>query len=547
MSDESPVQTLLRLSQSFGAGPARRKAELLQRIARVPRLAARDLQALQKALCFLRASPDDAEVLRGVVRAAAGMRHQLRGARALVDTGVPGSYHSYPYSYPVVRKLASLFPGCLEIDWEKVEDTGPLEGALSLLSTAGEDPGLDDERLTLQEWLRQIGQERHGTSLEYVLDRLERSSFAPKTRAHLYDLCGLPVRFALKREGSGRAEVSLAPGRVHYQRRAIARDRSDILPRIARPLGPMPRASETDGSRVVDLAVTALSTRNLEIHPLSHANPRDVTLHHCGRGLRIALVGVVPDFRAALESLFFFLALKNGVPVAYGPAGVFMGCCEMGFNLFPEFRGIAVRPALAELMRLLHHALGVRYFFLTRYGMGEDNEDAIRSGAFWFYRKLGFATTNPSVEILARAEEARMRAEPEYRSNRKTLRRLSHTEAVLDLSNGRYRPLDFGKLAILESRYIEERFGGDRAEAERTSASRIAHLLGIPSTGEGTRRLSPVLSLLPELKSWSPRDKARLGKALRAKDAVSEVPAANLFNAHQPLREALLRLAGTVL
>jgi hypothetical protein len=539
MSDESPVQTLLRLSRSFGAGPARRKAELLQRIARIPRLAARELLALQKTLCFLRASPDDAEVLRGVARAAASMRHQLRGARALIDTGVPGSYHSYPYSYPVVRKLASLFPGCLEIDWDKVEDTGPLEGALSLLSTAGEDPGLDDERLTLQEWLRQIGQERRRTSLEYVLDRLERSSFAPKTRAHLYDLCGLPERFALKREGSGLAEVSLAPGRVNYQRREIPRERFDILPRIARPLGPMPRASETDGSRIVDLAVTALSTRNLESIPL-HANPRDVTLHHCGRGCG-SLSSASSRISSRSRVSLLLSRSENGVPVAYGPAGVFMGCCEMGFNLFPEFRGIAVRPALAGSCDCSTTPSG-RYFFLTRYRMGEDNEDAI-SGAFWFYQ-LGFATTNPSVEVLARAEEARMQAEPEYRSNRKTLRRL-YTEAVLDLSTERTAPW-FRQARGSRSRYIEERFGGDRAEAERGSASGSRAFSG-SSTGTGTRRLSPVLSLLPELKRWSPRDKARLGKALRAKDAVSEVPAANLFNAHQPLREALLRLAGTVL
>jgi hypothetical protein len=136
-----------------------------------------------------------------------------------------------------------------------------------------------------------------------------------------------------------------------------------------------------------------------------------------------------------------------------------------------------------------------------------------------------------------------MRAEPDYLSNRKVLQRLSHTEAVLDLSNGRYRPLDFGKLAVLESRYIEERFAGDRAKAERMSASRIARLLGITVNGMGARRLSPVLSLLPELSGWSARDKARLAKALRAKDGVSEVPAANLFNAHQTLRQALHRLA----
>jgi hypothetical protein len=177
--------------------------------------------------------------------------------------------------------------------------------------------------------------------------------------------------------------------------------------------------------------------------------------------------------------------------------------------------------------------------------MGEDNEDAIESGAFWFYRKLGFATTNPRVEALARAEEARMRAEPEYRSDKSTLRRLSHTEAVLDLSSGRYRPLDFGKLAVLESRHIEARFGGDRKEAERRSASWIGRVLGITRIGTGARRLSPLLSLVPEVSRWSVRDKARLAKALRAKDAVSEVPAANAFNAHQTLRRALHRLAET--
>jgi hypothetical protein len=349
----------------------------------------------------------------------------------------------------------------------------------------------------------------------------------------------------LEGDGAGLAELSLPAARVHYQKREIARERFDIAARIARPPKFMSRASETMGERVLDVAVTALAARNLEIYPLSHGNPRDVTLHDCERGVRVALVGVVPEFRYPLESLFVFLALKNGVPVAYGPAGVFMGCCEMGFNLFPEFRGVAVRPICAELLRLLYHALGVRYFFLTRYGMGEDNEDAIRSGAFWFYRKLGFATTNPEVEALARAEEARMRAEPAHLSSRRTLRRLSHTEAVLDLSRGECRPLDFGKLALLESGYIEERFDGDRAKAERRCGSKIARLLGIPRMGTGARRLSTLLSLLPGLDEWSRKDKTLLARALRAKDGVSEVEAANAFNAHQTLRAALHRLAET--
>ena len=66
--------------------------------------------------------------------------------------------------------------------------------------------------------------------------------------------------------------------------------------------------------------------------------PADVCLVDCGRGLQVLLAGVLPPRRAPLEALFFFLILKNGVPIAYGPASSFLGCCEMGINLFPEFR-----------------------------------------------------------------------------------------------------------------------------------------------------------------------------------------------------------------
>ena len=227
------------------------------------------------------------------------------------------------------------------------------------------------------------------------------------------------------------------------------------------------------GQGVIDLALQTLCARSLEIYPLIYANPADVVLADCGRGMQVALVGVVPEWRSALESLHFFLILKNGVPVAYGPAAAFLGCCEMGINLFPEFRGGEIRYIYAQFMRVLHHRLGVDYFFLTRYGMGEGNPEAIRTGAFWFYRKLGFQPTNPDVEALARAEESRMRARPGYRSDRRTLHRLSHTEAYLDLSAGKCRPFDFGRFGLALGRHIAEKFDGDRALARKRCAARV--------------------------------------------------------------------------
>ena len=252
------------------------------------------------------------------------------------------------------------------------------------------------------------------------------------------------------------------------------------------------------------------------------------------------LIGVLPEHRSPLESLYVFLIMKNEVPIAYGPAGVFLGCCEMGINLFPEFRGGEIRQIYAQFMRTMFHVLGVDHFYLTRYGMGEHNEPAIATGAFWFYRKLGFRPTNPVVEQLAQVEERRMRAQPGYRSDRRMLRRLSHTEAVLDLSDGRSRRFAFGTLGVATSRRIAEAFDSDRGRAERAAVARIGRLVtDLPTESHAVRDLAPILDLIPDLETWSRADVRALGRIIRAKGARSERRAALGFKAHRRLERSL--------
>ena len=99
---------------------------------------------------------------------------------------------------------------------------------------------------------------------------------------------------------------------------------------------------------------------------------------------------------------------------------------------------------------------------LEKQKIDEVDEDALRTGAFWFYRKLGFKPTNPEIEALARGEERRMAAQPGYRSDRRMLRRLSRTEAFLDLSGGKRRPLDF-----LANVRLQPKTSSDSASIER--------------------------------------------------------------------------------
>ncbi|MFQ5505699.1 MAG: hypothetical protein ACE5F1_13015, partial [Planctomycetota bacterium] len=401
MRDPESVPALMAVSRSFGRAAARRKKALLRGIAGRKRLSARELVVLGECLCFMRAYPDDPELLRLVEGLIAELRDRVRalgGAASLANTGLPGSTNSHEYSFPVLERMTAILPGSLEIDWEELEETAMLQLASALLVSPGEWQGLDDISLSMPDWVRRSRGKRHATDLEYLLSLFQGSELGLDARAFVFDSCELPVRYELAREGTGTTEI-LGPRRhVHYQKAEISRERLPLAREIRRPFRRIHTQSPGSGQALIDLALRALCARKLEIRILMYASAEDVTLLDCGRGMQVAFIGVIPEYRDVLECSYCFLILKNGVPIAYGPSSVCFGCCEMGINLFPEFRGGEIRFIYPQFMRAIHHALGARYFFLTSYGMGEGNPEAIRSGAFWFYRKLGFRATNLDVE-----------------------------------------------------------------------------------------------------------------------------------------------------
>ncbi len=525
MAAAGPIDALAGLAREFGPSAARRRHALLTRIAAAPRLRAGEVRRLAPLIEFIRAYPDGPAV--------------VDAARACADR-IPGTDVVHEYAYGVARRLVAIDPESIDIDWEGFEDESALLECLDLIVHPSESDGLVDRRTALSEWFARA-RPAGSTDLRFLVDMLESTGLPDPVRAHLFDACAIPLRYRGPRPGTLRLE-----GPMVYQRAPLRRDPFPLPPFIRRKVSPARRGR----SRHLAFALRALSARQLEIYPLIHATPDDIAIVEGERGVRTLMIGVGPPWRSPLETLFFFLVLKNGVPVAYGPAAVFGGCCEMGINLFPEFRGGEIRLLYANLMRVLHHRLGVEYFFLTRYGMGEDNPEAIRTGAFWFYRKLGFRPTNPNVEALARAEEARRAADPAHRSDRRMLRRLSRTEAYLDLSSGRVRPVDLARLSTAASRRVLSAAGADRSAAARRCAARIGRLVGsgAGSTPAGARALAaaaPILSLIADLKAWPRRDRAALGRFLRAKDAPSESLAARLSARMPRLLEALHRCAAS--
>ncbi len=545
-----PVRALAALARTFGPAASRAKLAGLAEVAALARVPAARLPALQQTLLFLLAYPDDprvraaAEALVPRLRAWAADLPAER-QRSLQDTGVPASAIVDTFGFPLLQRLVRLFPGDLEVNWDEGPDTGPLQLAVARVLLGAEVPGIDDIEADWDDWLAVARRAPEQRDLELLLELFARAPLAPSEREWRFDACGLPVRWQLARPGSGRAELRWPCARPAWRRRAPLPWRGAIAPLVRKPLARVRHLASAAGERFLDFAAAALAARQSEIRPLSSGNAQDVTLAECGGGLVVALCGVRPDYREALESLYTALLLQNGVPIAYGPASVSAGACEMGLNLFEEFRGLETRRLYAQYMRAIRHVLGAERFFVTAYGMGAGNPEALHAGSFWFYRRLGFRPSSAEVERLAQVEEARLAAQPGARSDLATLKRLARGSVWFDLSRGTLQPLALGPLGRAVTRRVCAEHGGQRERARARDAASVARALGLGRTvPRATLELvAPLLSLDPELARRPRAERNHLARFVRAKAAPSERRADAELRACPGFLESLRSLA----
>jgi hypothetical protein len=261
---------------------------------------------------------------------------------------------------------------------------------------------------------------------------------------------------------------------------------------------------------------------------------------------------VIPERRLLLESVYAYLTLKNGVPIGYVLISALYGSSEIAYNVFDTFRGVEAAPVYGKVLAMTHALFGSDTFTIYPYQLGDGNEEAIASGAWWFYRKLGFDPRDRAVLRLARREEARMRRDPVHRSSAATLRRLAREN--LYWQPGAARPDVIGRLPLANaglavSRFLAQRFPTDRTGALAACAAEAAARLGVHSfyrwsAGErlAWERWAPLVLALPGIGSWSPAERRALAAVVRAKGGRRESEFVRRFDAHAKLRSAIVEV-----
>jgi hypothetical protein len=531
---------------------AARKRALRRALAAAPLDEPSDLVDLHESALFLRAYPDSAAVLDAAEAALRGIAARVRRLERLAGempdlldaTGIAGTTVSCAFSLPVARWLASRFGGAVSIEGiGEAEDR--LGEALPAVLLPAEAEALADGYVLPREWLRRTARRGEPRRLVPLFD-----GASDPVRSALFGAMDLTVRWDLH-AGPGSRTLARAPGgRPVFRRRVAGRVRPDLLTEVRKGGLPVAKVRGAEARRWIDAAMTAVTARFREMHTFVHASERDVWVAEAGDGVRIALLGVRPDARHALRAFFGYLLVRNGVPVGYGDAVMLFDWGELNFHVFETFRQAGSARLYAAVVRLLRHRFGVRYLFLNPYQFGRRNEEAIRTGAFWFYEKLGFRPLDPALVRLWRADRRRLERDPSYRTPLPMLRKLATGPMglVLDAPAAplvrRYAGFHPVNLALAVSRRIEVRHGGDRRAAAAAAFDRARGTLGGSwSCAELTalQRIAPFLDLIGDLETWSPAGRSTLAAAIRAKAAESEIDYLRATQAHGALRRALLQ------
>ena len=136
----------------------------------------------------------------------------------------------------------------------------------------------------------------------------------------------------------------------------------------------------------------------------------------------------------------------------------------------------------ARLLKIFRQMLNVTAFSIDPYQLGYENEEGIESGAFWFYRKLGFRPTLRRITKIMEAEEQKIAARKSYRTPARVLRELSEGHMILEIPpapQSRWDSFRIRNVGLAVQRRMAKSFDGDALKMRRASVEEVARALNV--------------------------------------------------------------------
>ncbi len=516
------ISQLDELKNQFTPEAMRRVQRLLEQLSRKRLNDADSLVRYHEILLFLRAYPQNAPVVRTVENELRGFSNRVSALREQeIDlspleepeiSGIAGTSVVDTFSFYIVRWLLQRHPSRVDLDWEWFADENRLAETWPRFMPLLEEDAFVEANIPYREWLRAA--RGRNTELAWLFARVNKLPRSEHERAELYNSQKLYVRWTPGFNAS-RTGMRVATKKFFYHRGPLIQRRDiNLSKELAQPSPPLEKLSPVQGERALDMAREASTVRYRELYNFTHGDPRHVYRAQLGRGVELFLIGLPAERRLPLRASHAAMIYKNGVPIGYFEGLSLFERMETGFNLYYSFRDGETAWLYARMLNVMHHFAGVTAFSLDPYQIGHENEEGIESGAFWFYRKLGFRPVNKDALQLTEKEEQKIASRKGYRTTAATLRKLAQSPMIFELNS-------------------ERRGDWDRFQVRK---------IGFKAQHQKETGFAAILPLIPDLKRWRAAERKLLSQIVRAKAAAEETTYLKLMRRHERLRRAVIRL-----
>lgn len=566
MPAASLERLLTRLDESrtrFGPGSAATIETLLKNVAQRRFPDAASLLRFHEAVLFLRAFPQSPAVLRQAEKILAGFPQRVRELKAhsadmsvfedFEGAGVAGTVMQDILSFDVVCWLVRRLQGGVEIAWEDYEDERALAEVWPRLLPMLEEDAYVEANVPWRQWLQSAAGQ--SDIVAWLIGAFEQLPASDRERRDLYDSLRLPIRWNLNEFRFSRTGNWYSPDQVFYHREPlITRREISLNGELSRSAPLLEKIPHRQGEAVLDKIREVMAVRYRELYGTTLGDPASVVRADLGRGAVLYLWNLPPERRLPLRAYVAGFTIKNGVPINYIEA---IGLCEwmeVGFNTFYTFRDGETAWVYAQALRCLVALTGIKCISIYPYQIGQNNDEAIESGAFWFYRKLGFRPGRTDLLRLTEQEEQKIASRPGYRTPPRVLRKLAEGHVFFELPGsepGAWNQFSTRNLGFLVNRRMGREFGGSSERIKQASVAEVSRALAIQTSHWNAaeqrclENWATVLALIPDLAGWSSDEKQALAQMIRAQAGADEMYYLRLTQQHRRLREALLKLGSS--
>lgn len=546
MQARRALASLARIARQYGPGFPDRKLLLLAALEQAEFNSAKQVLRLHELLSFLDAFPDSKRV-RLRARALLGrFRHRpdlKRAHKALAGTGIAGTDTPYRFYWPTARWISARWPGALCIDRsDPSQAQAILEALPQLVPAVQSEYARQSGTLTLDTLDRLCP--RGVTDADWFIGLVAAMPGDEATREAFFDRVDPPFVLRAGRTTPERTTARFDALPLHLQRGPLRGPRPDLRQECRRAPRRVVNLRPAEAEVLIDLARTSMATRERDLAVFQYANPRDAFLVDDGEGLGFAFLGIRPERRLLLPAVYGGLTLQNGVPIGYVQLDVLGRHAEVSFNQFETFRDSGAARVFARYLAAAHHVFGCDSFSIEPYQLGHGNDEGITSGAWWFYRRMGFRPGSAEARRIAKREADRVRRRRGHRSSAQSLRALARWHLYFSLDRNRRARLP-KTMALLEraARTLQRFSVADAADRRRAAAVAAARWLdGGPTAVRPSRIIADwagIILALEDTGRWSQRDRRQLRAIVTAKAGASERRFLRLLLRHDKLRRTL--------